>query len=162
MAFISSAETRRRLQEHDTKWHVKAILQAICTFLAFIALILFAHVTVLHNDPFDRFGVHWPDWLPLFPILISLTYNPLSFFILLHHHGKSPAPGWNVGVHLLICTLGIPFIFFSIFYTLHWVHALISYDPYGYDDYISDARIASLRTAIKIGVAANVFLLLLT
>ena len=65
---LFSAETRRRQQENDPKWHVKAILQAICTFLAFIALILFAAATAITNKYYDSPHGDWSDWMPLFPV----------------------------------------------------------------------------------------------
>ena len=65
---IFSAETRRRLQEHDPKWHVKAILQLICTILAFNALILFADATAITNKYYVTAYNNWSDWMPLFPV----------------------------------------------------------------------------------------------
>ncbi|KAL8765718.1 MAG: hypothetical protein Q9209_007283 [Squamulea sp. 1 TL-2023] len=117
---LFSAETRRRLQENDPKWRAKAILQAICTFLAFIALILFADATAITNRYYVLPHGGWSDWMPLFPVLISLIYNPVAFFLLLRRRGKPIHPAWHVGVHLLVWVLGIPSIVLSVGYAWFW------------------------------------------
>lgn len=76
---LFSPETRRRLQENDPKWQVKAILQLVCTVLAFNALILFADATAITNRYYVTAYHDWTDWMPLFPVR---CHSSIQFFIL--------------------------------------------------------------------------------
>ncbi|KAL8924464.1 MAG: hypothetical protein Q9172_002675 [Xanthocarpia lactea] len=164
---LFSAETRRRQQENDPKWHVKAILQAICTFLAFIALILFAAATAVTNKYYNLLHGDWSDWMPLFPVLISLIYNPVSFSLRLRRHGKPIHPGWDVGFHLLIWVLGVPSIVLSVGWGWFWWWQPVLYrynngyiPCYGWN-FWSEPCQPAIYTAGKLEIAANVFLGLL-
>lgn len=61
-------ETRRTLNEHDSKWHIKAILRLVATFFAFIAMILFAVSISISLKYFDLINGDWTDGLPLAPV----------------------------------------------------------------------------------------------
>ncbi|KAI4129006.1 MAG: hypothetical protein LQ338_002473 [Usnochroma carphineum] len=161
---LFSPETRRRLHETHPKWHLKAILQATCASLAFLALILFADATALTNKYFPSPHGDWSDWMPLFPVIISLLYNPLSFLYLLSNNPLHP--GWDVGVYLLIWALAIPSIVFSVGLGWFWWWQPVLQE---YDGYIlcnqwnlwSEPCNPVIYTAGKIEIAANVFLGLL-
>lgn len=73
---LFSPETRRRLQENDPKWQVKAILQLVCTVLAFNALILFADATAITNRYYVTAYHDWSDWMPLFPVRCHPSNSP--------------------------------------------------------------------------------------
>ena len=60
------AETRRCLDEHDRRWPVKFGMRAFSTFLAFIAMILFAVTTSLSKKNYG--GNDWVDGMPLAPV----------------------------------------------------------------------------------------------
>ncbi|KAL8898178.1 MAG: hypothetical protein Q9192_002206 [Flavoplaca navasiana] len=165
---IFSAETRRRLQEHDPKWHVKAILQLICTILAFNALILFADATAITNKYYVTAYNNWSDWMPLFPVLISLIYNPVTFLlVLLRRRGKPIHPGWHVGFHFLIWALGIPSIVFSVGWGWFWWWQPVYYRyrngsiPCRGYNFWSEPCQPAIYTVGRIEIAANVFLGLL-
>ncbi|KAL8840741.1 MAG: hypothetical protein Q9170_001179 [Blastenia crenularia] len=164
------AETRRRLREDNPRWYIKTSLQAICAFLAFLALILFAAATALtnkfinENHPWQRDGV-WTDWMPLCPVLISLIYNLVALFLPFFPRGGKPfPPGWDVSVHLFVWVLGIPSIVFSVLGGWFWwwerVH-IATDDPIicDYWDSWSQPCNPVIYTAGKLEIAANVFLL---
>ncbi|KAL8924907.1 MAG: hypothetical protein Q9208_003790 [Pyrenodesmia sp. 3 TL-2023] len=169
---LFSAETRRRLQENNPKWRIKAILQAICIFLSFIALILFAHVTAIMNQYLPSWDGDWTDWMALFPVLISLIFNTLALAFLFR--GKLIHPGWDVTAHLITWTLGIPSMVVAVLYMWVWFWRP-TYDYYpsdeGYDldtsigcyrwNWRSEACVPVIYTAGRIEIAANVFLGLL-
>ncbi|KAL8674576.1 MAG: hypothetical protein Q9168_001019 [Polycauliona sp. 1 TL-2023] len=164
---IFPAETRRRLQENDPKWHVQAILQLVCAVLAFLALILFADATAITNKYYNVAYRDWSDWMPLFPVLIALIYNPITFFLLLSRRGKPIHPGWHVGFHFLIWALGIPSIVFSVGWGWFWWWQPVIYrfrDGYvpcrGYNFWSKPCEPA-IYTVGKLEIAANVFLGLL-
>ncbi|KAL9004649.1 MAG: hypothetical protein Q9188_002540 [Gyalolechia gomerana] len=167
MRSLFPAETRRRLQEENPKWYIKAILQAICAFLAFPALILFADATALTNKYFSSPHGDWTDWMPLFPVLISLIYNPLALALLIFPYGHKPThPGWDVGVYLLIWALGIPSIVFCVGWGWFWWWQPVlvkshHYIPCNQWNYWSEPCNPVIYTAGKIQIAANVFLALL-
>ncbi|KAL9000708.1 MAG: hypothetical protein Q9169_000744 [Polycauliona sp. 2 TL-2023] len=164
---IFPAETRRRLQENDPKWHIKAILQLICTILAFNALILFADATAITNKYYETPYHNWSDWMPLFPVLITLIYNPVTFFLLLRRRGKPIHPGWHVGFHFLIWALGIPSIVFSVGWGWFWWWQPVyyrfrnGYIPCRGYNFWSEPCQPAIYTVGKIEIAANVFLGLL-
>ncbi|KAI4098163.1 MAG: hypothetical protein LQ339_006541 [Xanthoria mediterranea] len=164
---LFSPETRRRLQENDPKWHVKAILQLVCTVLAFNALILFADATAITNRYYGTAYHDWSDWMPLFPVLISLIYNPVTFFLLLRGLGKPIHPGWHVGFHFLIWALGIPSIVFSVGYGWFWWWQPVLYRyrsgriPCRGYNFWSEPCQPAIYTIGRIEIAANVFLGLL-
>ncbi|KAL8952667.1 MAG: hypothetical protein Q9222_001435 [Ikaeria aurantiellina] len=157
-------ETRRRLQEHDPRWHIKAIIQAVTTFFAFIALILFADATALTNEYFDSAYGDWSDWMPLFPVLISLIYNPLTFLLtIFRRKGKPVHPGWDVGTHLITFALAIPSIVFSVGWGWWWWWQPVyiefgNYIPCNGWNFWSEPCNEIIYTAGKIEIAANVFL----
>ncbi|KAL8715825.1 MAG: hypothetical protein Q9220_000492 [cf. Caloplaca sp. 1 TL-2023] len=161
-------ETRRQLREHNPKWHVKAIIQGVCTFFAFIALILFADATALTNEYFNSAYGDWSDWMPLFPVLISLIYNPVTFFLtIFRRNGKPIHPGWDVGAHLITWALAIPSIVFSVGWGWFWWWQPVlvefgSYIPCNGWNFWSEPCNAIIYTAGKIEIAANVFLGLIT
>ncbi|KAL8666877.1 MAG: hypothetical protein Q9202_001117 [Teloschistes flavicans] len=173
---LLSDNLRHRLQEHDPKWRAKAILQAICTFLAFIALILFADATAITNRQFTLAHGDWTDWMPIFPlfavmqVLISLIYNPLTLFLRLFRHnglGKPIHPGWDVGTHLVIWALGIPSIVLSVGWGWFWwwQPVWLEFDgfiPCNGWNFWSQPCNPVIYTAGKLEIAANVFLGLLT
>ncbi|KAL8763516.1 MAG: hypothetical protein Q9184_000728 [Pyrenodesmia sp. 2 TL-2023] len=169
---LFSAETRRRLQENNPKWHIKATLQAICIFLSFIALILFARATDLIHQYFPYWHGDWSDWMPLFPVLISLIFNTLALAFLFR--GKPLHPGWDVTAHLLTWTLGIPSMVIAVHYMVAWLwQPTLDFYPSdeGYDldtligcrrwNYWSEACFPAIYTTGRTEIAGNVFLGLL-
>ncbi|KAL8733923.1 MAG: hypothetical protein Q9181_003398 [Wetmoreana brouardii] len=164
---LFSAETRRRLQENDRKWYIKAILQTICTFLAFLALILFADATAITNKYYPSPHGDWTDWMPLFPVLISLLYNSLTLLLLLFRRsGKPVHPAWDVGIHLLIWSLGIPSIVLSVGWGWFWwwQPVLVKYRGTiicNHWNFWSEPCEPAIYTAGRLEIAANVFLGLL-
>lgn len=62
---IPSIETRRRLREHDRRWHVKAILRILATVFAFFGMIMFATSIQITNNYFPTPKGDWLDGLPL-------------------------------------------------------------------------------------------------
>ena len=62
---IPSIETRRRLAEHDRRWHVKAVLRVIATVFAFFGMIMFAVAIDITNKYFPSPKGDWLDGLPL-------------------------------------------------------------------------------------------------
>ncbi|KAL9016522.1 MAG: hypothetical protein Q9185_006143 [Variospora sp. 1 TL-2023] len=164
---LFSAEARRRLGEDNPKWYIKAILQGICTFLAFFALILFAAAVDLTNRHFRSPHGAWTDWMPLFPVLISFIYNPLTFLLPLLLPNRKPLhPGWDVGVHLFTWALGIPSIVFSVGlgWFWWWQPVLVQFGdfiPCRQWNYWSEPCNPVIYTAGKLEIAANVFLGLL-
>ena len=65
-------ESQRHLTEGDRKWKPKAALRIISTFLAFLAMILFAvstGMTVRWENVWDNgIGNDWTDGMPLAPV----------------------------------------------------------------------------------------------
>ncbi|KAL9604623.1 MAG: hypothetical protein Q9219_000343 [cf. Caloplaca sp. 3 TL-2023] len=161
------AETRRRLREDNPRWYITALLRVICTFLAFLGLILFADATALTNKYFPTPHGDWSDWMPLFPVLISLIYNPLALFLLLFRRGGKPIhPGWDVGVYLFVWALGIPSIVFSVRWGWFWLWQPVllefgEYIPCNQWNFWSEPCNPVIYTAGKVEIAANVFLGLL-
>ncbi|KAL8943833.1 MAG: hypothetical protein Q9216_000826 [Gyalolechia sp. 2 TL-2023] len=161
------AETRRRLREENPRWYIKATLQAVCAFLAFPALVLFAHATALTNRHFSSPHGDWTDWMPLFPVLISLIYNPIALALPIFRYGhKSIHPGWDVGVYLFVWALGIPSMYFCIRWGWFWWWQPVflkfnDFIPCNQWNYWSEPCNPVIYTAGKIEIAANVFLGLL-
>ncbi|KAL8865851.1 MAG: hypothetical protein Q9174_006661 [Haloplaca sp. 1 TL-2023] len=112
---LISQDTRHSLREHDGKWYIKAIIQALLILFAFVALILFADATALNNKYYPGPYGGWTDWMPLFPVIISLIYNPLNlYFLIFRRFGRPLHPGWDVGTRLVIWALGIAAIVLSV------------------------------------------------
>ncbi|KAL8944058.1 MAG: hypothetical protein Q9211_000723 [Gyalolechia sp. 1 TL-2023] len=167
------AETRRRLQEENPRWYIKATLQALCAFLAFPALILFADATALTNKYFPSPHGDWSDWMPLFPpavreqVLISFIYNPVALALLIFPYAHAlPHPGWDVVVYLVVWALGIPSIVFSVRWGWFWWWQPVllefnDYIPCNRWNYWSEPCNPVIYTAGKMEIAANVFLALL-
>ena len=64
------AETRKNLYEGDAKWPSKLVLRAVTTFVAFLAMILFAVATSLTNQNFINLNGDgdWTDGMTLAPV----------------------------------------------------------------------------------------------
>ena len=90
-------ESQRHLTEGDRKWKPKAALRIISTFLAFLAMILFAVCTGM--------TVRWEHVL----------YNPIALFLLIRYRrGKAYHPGFDVAIDLIIWGISLPSIVFSV------------------------------------------------
>ncbi|KAL8909510.1 MAG: hypothetical protein Q9207_000190 [Kuettlingeria erythrocarpa] len=184
---LFSPETRRRLQESNRKWYIKATLQAICILLAFVALVLFAHATALTNQNFNSPHGDWTDWIArlsplpptftdatrsIFQVLIALIFNTLSLTFLFR--GKRLHPGWDVTAQLLTWTLGIPSLVIAVLYMWAWMwqpthNYYDAQDSYDYDTTLgcrywnsrAEPCLPVIYIAGKAEIAGSVFLGLL-
>ncbi|KAI4097850.1 MAG: hypothetical protein LQ348_003246 [Seirophora lacunosa] len=163
------SETQRRLRADNPRWWIKASLQAISTFLAFFALVLFSAAIDLTNRHYKFPHGLWNDWMPLFPVLISLIYNPVAFLVPLLRPSRTPLhPGWDVGVYLLTWALGVPSIVFSVGlgWFWWWQPVLVKFNdfipcgPYSYNRW-SEPCAPAIYPAGRLEIAANVFFALL-
>lgn len=100
-------------------------------------------------------------------VLTSLIYNLLALgLLILPRTHKAIHPGWDVGVYLLVWTLGMPSIVFSVGWGWFWWWQPVlvkshQYIPCNQWNYWSKACKPVIYTAGKIEIAANVFLGLL-
>ena len=72
LGWTFSPERRQRLRDADTKWKSKAWLRSACTFLAFLAMCLFAAAVAQTIEwektwTYDSSG-DWTDGMALAPV----------------------------------------------------------------------------------------------
>ncbi|KAL9126820.1 MAG: hypothetical protein Q9217_004194 [Psora testacea] len=155
-------ETRRTLNEHDPRWAIKFGMRAAAAFFSLIGMIIFAVTVSLSKQNYG--GNDWVDGMPIAPLLISLLYNPILFFLTLYdRHGKPIHPGFSVTVDLFIWVLAVPAMVFSVGvgWFWWWQPVIIQLDDYipcnafNYWTYYCNPLIYTLG---KMEIAANVFL----